>query len=79
MKGRVACQMSQNELIITELIFRNILTELEPAEIAALMSALVFQEKTDSDPKLTKVLEKVCSIQNSQKKVFFNKYLTFVL
>lgn len=59
MKGRVACQMSQNELIITELIFRNILTELEPAEIAALMSALVFQEKTDSEPKLTKVLENV--------------------
>lgn len=59
MKGRVACQMSQNELIITELIFRNILTELEPAEIAALMSALVFQEKTSSEPRLTKVLEKV--------------------
>lgn len=59
MKGRVACQMSQNELIITELIFRNILTELEPAEIAALMSALVFQEKTNSEPRLTKVLEKV--------------------
>lgn len=59
MKGRVACQMSQNELIITEIIFRNILTELEPAEIAALMSALVFQEKTESEPKLTKVLEKV--------------------
>ncbi|XP_063704669.1 superkiller complex protein 2 [Culicoides brevitarsis] len=58
MKGRVACQMSQNELIMTELIFRNILTELEPAEIAAIMSALVFQEKTESEPNLTKVLEK---------------------
>uniref|UniRef100_A0A336MWM2 CSON005945 protein n=1 Tax=Culicoides sonorensis TaxID=179676 RepID=A0A336MWM2_CULSO len=58
MKGRVACQMSQNELLITELIFRNILTELEPPEIAALLSALVFQEKTENDPKLTKVLEK---------------------
>lgn len=45
MKGRVACEMSQNELIITELVLRNILTDLQPAEIAALLSSLVFQDK----------------------------------
>lgn len=43
MKGRVACEMGQNELIITELVLRNILTNLQPAEIAALLSSLVFQ------------------------------------
>lgn len=59
MKGRVACEMSQNELIITELVLGNILTDLEPAEIAALLSSLIFQEKTDNQPKLTNVLEKV--------------------
>ncbi|OAD60373.1 Helicase SKI2W [Eufriesea mexicana] len=45
LKGRVALQMGKNGLLITELILRNILTVLEPAEIAALLSALVFQQQ----------------------------------
>lgn len=53
MKGRVACEMGQNELIITELVLRNILTNLEPAEIAALLSSLVFQAKTDVEPSVS--------------------------
>jgi antiviral helicase SKI2 len=57
MKGRVACQMSQNELMITELVLQNILTDLEPAEIAALLSSLVFQAKSDCKPKLTETLK----------------------
>jgi antiviral helicase SKI2 len=57
MKGRVACQMSQNELMITELVLRNILTDLNPAEIAALLSSLVFQAKSDNKPKLTETLK----------------------
>ncbi|XP_058062804.1 superkiller complex protein 2 [Anopheles bellator] len=56
MKGRVACEMGQNELMITELVMRNILTDLQPAEIAALLSSLVFQAKTDVQPKLTDTL-----------------------
>uniref|UniRef100_A0A182TC05 DSHCT domain-containing protein n=1 Tax=Anopheles maculatus TaxID=74869 RepID=A0A182TC05_9DIPT len=58
MKGRVACEMGQNELMITELVMRNILTDLQPAEIAALLSSLVFQAKTDVTPKLTETLQK---------------------
>ncbi|XP_050079351.1 helicase SKI2W [Anopheles maculipalpis] len=58
MKGRVACEMGQNELMITELVMRNILTDLQPAEIAALLSSLVFQAKTDVQPKLTETLQK---------------------
>lgn len=53
MKGRVACEMGQNELIITELVLRNILTNLQPAEIAALLSSLVFQAKTDVEPRVS--------------------------
>lgn len=49
MKGRVACEISQNELIITELVLRNVLTDMQPAEIAALLSSLVFQEKTENE------------------------------
>uniref|UniRef100_A0A182QLV6 Helicase SKI2W n=1 Tax=Anopheles farauti TaxID=69004 RepID=A0A182QLV6_9DIPT len=58
MKGRVACEMGQNELMITELVMRNILTDLQPAEIAALLSSLVFQAKTEVTPNLTESLKK---------------------
>lgn len=58
MKGKVACEMGNHELIITELVFHNVLTELQPAEIAALLSCLVFQQKNASEPHLTPVLEK---------------------
>lgn len=59
MKGRVACEMGQNELIITELVLRNILTNLQPPEIAALLSSLVFQAKTDVEPNVTDNLKKM--------------------
>lgn len=38
--------MGMNELMITELVLQNILTKLKPAEVAALLSCLVFQGKT---------------------------------
>ncbi len=61
MKGKVACEMGSNELIITELIFQNSLSKFEPAEIAALLSCLVFQVKLDDDvePGLTEKLREV--------------------
>lgn len=59
MKGRVACEMGQNELIITELVLQNSLTNLHPAEIAALLSGLVFQAKTDVEPTVTELLKKM--------------------
>ncbi|XP_055695170.1 SKI2 subunit of superkiller complex protein [Lutzomyia longipalpis] len=58
MKGRVACEMGSNELIITEIIFRNIISNLEAAEIAALLSGLVFQAKTESTAIPTVSLKK---------------------
>jgi superfamily II RNA helicase len=38
---------SADELVLTELILENVLADFEPAEIVALLSAFVFQEKTD--------------------------------
>ncbi|KAK4884408.1 hypothetical protein RN001_000679 [Aquatica leii] len=46
LKGKVACEMGMNELLITELVLRNVFTDLQPAEVAALLSALVFQGKS---------------------------------
>lgn len=53
LKGRVACGMATNELIISELVFRNIFTDKTPAEIAALLSCFVFQAKSTDEPILT--------------------------
>ncbi|KAL4444150.1 hypothetical protein ABPG75_011887 [Micractinium tetrahymenae] len=58
MKGRVACEVnSGDELVATEMIFGGILAELEPEEAVALLSALVFQEKSQSEPELTPRLQ----------------------
>ena len=43
---------------MTELILENVLADYEPEEIAALLSAFVFQDKTDVKPTLTPRLEK---------------------
>ena len=58
LKGRVACEMGSHELMITELVFDNVLTDRPPAEIAALLSCMVFQQRNCSAPELTKPLEK---------------------
>lgn len=58
MKGRVACEVnSGDELVATELIFGGVLAELEPEEAVALLAALVFQEKSQSEPELTPRLQ----------------------
>ncbi|KAH9503389.1 Helicase SKI2W [Bulinus truncatus] len=56
LKGRVACQMSTHEVMITELLFNNVLSELHPADIAALLSCFVFESKKCSEPKLSDTL-----------------------
>lgn len=59
LKGKVACEIhSADELVLTELILENIVADYEPEEIVALLSAFVFQEKTDFEPTLTGKLER---------------------
>ncbi|KAF5297087.1 hypothetical protein FQA39_LY02667 [Lamprigera yunnana] len=59
LKGKVACEMGMNELLLTELVLRNVFTEFQPAEVAALLSALVYQgnrrlrDDANSDKNLT--------------------------
>lgn len=50
---------SANELVLTELILDNVFADFEPAEMVALLSGFVFQEKSDSEPLLTPKLEEV--------------------
>lgn len=67
LKGRVACEMGSNELMITELVLCNTFTDLEPAEIAALLSSLVFQGKTQTKIELTDNLK---AVSRKKKKCF---------
>ncbi|WWC91541.1 uncharacterized protein L201_006487 [Kwoniella dendrophila CBS 6074] len=69
LKGRVACEInSAPELILTELILENILSEYEPEEVVALLSIFVFVEKSDSQPiipeKIQNGLEVIYKIAN---------------
>jgi antiviral helicase SKI2 len=67
MKGRVACELtssSGHELLITELIFANAFNDLLPAELAAMLSSVVCQERRCQEPNLTPALAKVtCDVQ----------------
>ena len=47
-----------DELIVTELIFENVFTDLDASEVVALLSCFVFQEKSENEPVLTDKLEK---------------------
>uniref|UniRef100_A0A3B3SNF9 SKI2 subunit of superkiller complex n=1 Tax=Paramormyrops kingsleyae TaxID=1676925 RepID=A0A3B3SNF9_9TELE len=57
LKGRVACQISRHELLLTELLFENTLSPLAPEESAALLSCLVFTQNTQTCPHLTNTLQ----------------------
>uniref|UniRef100_A0A3P9KIP9 SKI2 homolog, superkiller viralicidic activity 2-like n=1 Tax=Oryzias latipes TaxID=8090 RepID=A0A3P9KIP9_ORYLA len=57
LKGRVACQISSHELLLTELLFENVMSPLAPEESAALLSCLVFTQKTQVEPHLTSTLK----------------------
>eukprot|EP01137_Pigoraptor_chileana_P029069 Opistho-2@13784 len=60
LKGQVACELATCDdakaLIATEMIFHGALAHLEPQEVVAVLSALIFQEKSDSEPALTERL-----------------------
>ncbi|KAL0077067.1 NUC185 domain-containing protein [Phycomyces blakesleeanus] len=59
LKGRVACEInSADELLLTELVLDNVFSDYEPAEIVAILSAFVFQERNASEPRLTPKLAK---------------------
>lgn len=61
LKGRVACQISSHELLLTELLFENALSPLAPEESAALLSCLVFTQNTQVEPHITNTLQEVRS------------------
>eukprot|EP00744_Colponema_vietnamica_P010658 GILI01015046.1.p1 GENE.GILI01015046.1~~GILI01015046.1.p1 ORF type:complete len:504 (-),score=165.34 GILI01015046.1:161-1618(-) len=58
LKGRVACEISTaDELVVTELMFNGVFNEMEVDHIVALLSCLVFEERSDDQPRLREELE----------------------
>ena len=64
LKGRVAVEINAgDELLLTEMIFDGVFSDLTPPETAAVLSTFVFQGKSKEEasinPKLTEVLNKM--------------------
>ena len=51
--------ISSHELLITELLTEDVFTPLDPEEMAALLSCMVFEQRNCSEPELTERLEQV--------------------
>lgn len=49
LKGRVALELSVMELFLTELIIENLFSSMSANEIVALLSSVVYQQKTNQD------------------------------
>lgn len=72
-KGRVACEVNTcDELIATEMVFEGLLNDLEPAEIVAALSALIFQEKSGEEELDVELPERLRSCCYQLKDVALN-------
>ena len=72
LKGRVACEINTvNELVTTEMIFDNAFRNMSTAEMVALLSAMVFQEKDryeegeDEEPFMSQEYEYLSNLVGS--------------
>eukprot|EP00534_Pseudo-nitzschia_fraudulenta_P009160 CAMPEP_0201168184 /NCGR_PEP_ID=MMETSP0851-20130426/74476_1 /ASSEMBLY_ACC=CAM_ASM_000631 /TAXON_ID=183588 /ORGANISM="Pseudo-nitzschia fraudulenta, Strain WWA7" /LENGTH=566 /DNA_ID=CAMNT_0047449593 /DNA_START=120 /DNA_END=1820 /DNA_ORIENTATION=- len=72
-KGRVACEVNTcEELIVTEMVFEGILNELDPTEIVAALSALVYQQKSTDDDFDIEVPESLLNCCKRMKTIAIN-------
>jgi len=69
-KGRVAFEISTHEVMITELLINNVLTDLDPQEVVAILSCFIFEMKNASPPTLTENLKQaVATVKEMAKSV----------
>lgn len=76
LKAKVACLMSVHELVITEMLTENMLSDCSAAEIAALLSVFVYQQKQFDDeldeaekPPKTKLESKCQQLKNIARNI----------
>lgn len=71
-KGRVACEVNScEELVVTEMVFEGILNEMEPPEIVAALSALLWEQK-NGDEMDAEVPESLISCCDRMKQIATN-------
>mmetsp|Transcript_57247 Transcript_57247/g.66112 ORF Transcript_57247/g.66112 Transcript_57247/m.66112 type:complete len:1455 (-) Transcript_57247:106-4470(-) len=72
-KGRVACEVNTcEELIVTEMVFEGVLNDLNPTEIVAALSALVYQQKSNDDEFDIEVPESLLNCCKQMKTIAIN-------
>jgi antiviral helicase SKI2 len=72
-KGRVACECNtSDELVVTEMVFEGLLDELEPEEIVAVLSALVYQGKSSEEELDCELPERLLACCNQMKSLAIN-------
>ncbi|KAL3902399.1 MAG: hypothetical protein SGILL_010838 [Bacillariaceae sp.] len=72
-KGRVACEVNTcEELIVTELVFEGVLNDLDPPEIVAALSSLVYQQKSADDEFDMEIPETLLNCCQQMKTIAMN-------
>lgn len=71
LKGRVACELSSaDELLLTEMLFNGMFNKLTVAQILALLSCFVCDEKSKEMSELSEVLsEPLRQMQNMARRI----------
>lgn len=73
-KGNVTCGISSNhELLLTELLFSGFFNDMTSIQIAALLTALVHEEKASTERKFTKnprLKAKLSQLMNEAKNIY---------
>ena len=70
LKGKMTCLISEHELVITEMLMNNVIGNLEPQEIAALLSAFVFQQS-----KANQILKPITDVLQNVLTLIFSTFL----
>merc|ERR1719188_2703686 len=74
LKGRMACELtSADEVLLTEIVFQNVFADMEANHIIALISCLVFDEKSEdpmtNNPELIKAFDIIKGIARNVAEV----------
>lgn len=72
-KGRVACEVNTcEELLVTEMVFEGLFNDLEPPELIAVLSSLVWQEKSSDEEFDSELPEKLVACCKRMKAIATN-------
>merc|ERR1712150_208111 len=78
-KGRIACEVgSADEILLTEMVFNGLFTDLNPSQTAAILSCFVCDEKTTELPKQIAKVSREAKI-NIDEEEYVNKFKPYMM